>query len=262
MFINSAKISNNAASYQTIAQLQKKIDEGKKEQPKLIGIYGGTFDPIHNAHLAIVLAAKSELQLDEVRILPCYKPVHGKSPVASAHDRLRMVELAVADHKGIIVDDCEYQRETPTRTMDTLKILKENFPKVTCCLIIGMDNLLSFTTWYQWEKIFDWAHIVVAERPGYVLPKEGKIIDVLKARSSDDKGVLQTSRAGAIVFFSAPQLELSSSEIREALDGGKESNKIPPKVQEYIKQQHLYEKDSHSHIAQKQNEYTCLIAKL
>lgn len=259
MFKNSAKLLKNKSSniiIERVLNTSKRLDEVKIQRqslPKVIGIYGGAFDPIHVAHLEVVLAAKSTLSLDEVRILPCYQPAYGKKPVASAFDRLRMVELAVAGKEGLIVDNCEYQRKTASKTIDTLKILHERFPDATLCLIIGMDNLISFTTWHQWEEILTLAHLVVAGRPGYILPNEGKIAELLEKKGTNEVSALQNSKAGSVIFFSAPQLEVSSTFVRAALAEGKDSKQIPREVQDYILKHHLYM--NFSVASQKYDEY-------
>lgn len=209
--------------------------------PKKIGIYGGTFDPIHQGHIELALAARSSLQLDEVRILPCFEPAHGKIPLATAYDRLKMVELAFKNKNEFIIDDFEYKSGLPSRTINVLKDLRKRFPDASLCFIIGLDSLLHFTSWYQWQEIFKLAHIVVANRPGYVLPQEGKIADLLKEKYSKDKSTLHTSLAGSIVFFPAPELAVSSTAIRSKLIACENKTlPIPVGVHQYILKNRLY----------------------
>ena len=245
--MHSTKIFNNDTINQSTTSalhlaLAKTDEDARLSQPMhhLIGIYGGTFDPPHIMHFQLMLAALSHLNLEQIRIIPCHIPAHGKTPIASATDRLKMVELASASHPKLHIDTCEYERDTPSKTIDTLKILHKRFPDASLCLIIGMDNLINFTTWHQWEEILTLTHLVVANRPGYSLPKEGPIAELLKKRLIDNKRLLQTSQAGSVLFFDAPQLEISSTAIRDAFASGKASKFIPSQVQTYINEHHLY----------------------
>lgn len=209
-------------------------------QEEITGLYGGTFDPIHGAHIMIVMAAKTALHLKEVRLIPCYKPAHGKQPIASASDRLRMVELAIKNKKGLVTETCEYMRETPSKTIDTLRELRARNTDTTFCLIIGMDGLVSFTSWHEWQEILKLAHLVVAERPGYKLPNTGIVANLIKEREAKNLAALHSHKAGLIMFFPAPQLEVSSTAIRSNLIKGETSSLIPYEVQEYITQRNLY----------------------
>src|SRR5579863_7641527 len=115
-----------------------------------IGILGGTFDPIHFGHLRTALELYQALDLAEVRLIPCYQPVHRKLPVATPEQRFAMVKLAIEPEKALRVDDGEIIRKGPSYTIDTLKIIHEKLPLTPICLIMGIDALLSFASWHRW----------------------------------------------------------------------------------------------------------------
>ena len=107
--------------------------------PRMIGIYGGTFDPIHYGHLRPALDVLQQTGLDEVRFIPNRAPPHRESPVLSDQQRAELVQLAIADTPEFVLDERELKREGPSYMVDTLQSLKDEFPEDTLCLIMGMD---------------------------------------------------------------------------------------------------------------------------
>ena len=118
-----------------------------------IGILGGTFDPIHFGHLRTALELHQALDLKEVRLIPCYQPVHRKSPIATPEQRLAMVKRAIEFEPALQVDDCEIRRKGPSYTIDTLTFLHEQFPNTPLCLIMGIDAITKFPSWHRWEDL-------------------------------------------------------------------------------------------------------------
>ncbi|MCK5724204.1 MAG: nicotinate-nucleotide adenylyltransferase, partial [Gammaproteobacteria bacterium] len=131
----------------------------------MIGILGGTFDPIHYGHLRTALDVQQCLSLDEVRFIPCGEPPHRDKPVAESLQRLAMVRAAIAGQKGFSVDDREIRREGPSYMVDTLTSLKHDFKTESLCLILGMDAFNGLEQWHQWQQIFELANIAVMKRP-------------------------------------------------------------------------------------------------
>lgn len=207
-----------------------------------IGILGGTFDPIHFGHLRTALELQQALNLAEVRLIPCFQPVHRQSLVATPEQRLAMVKIAVADEPALSVDDCEIQRQGPSYTVDTLIQLRKTMPKTPLCLIMAMDAFLHFPAWHHPEEILTLAHLIIAHRPSYELPTTGIIADLLKRRLKKQATDLQNTLAGNILLQSVTSLEISSTDIRQqiAKKGGNPRFLLPNKVYHYIKQHGIY----------------------
>ena len=118
-----------------------------------IGILGGTFDPIHFGHLRTAIELHQALDLAEVRLIPCYQPVHRKLPIASPEQRLEMAYCAIRDEPALAIDNCEIERQRPSYTIETLEILRQKFPQTPLCLIMGIDAFLGFPSWHRYEEI-------------------------------------------------------------------------------------------------------------
>ena len=138
-----------------------------------MGIFGGTFDPIHYAHLRTAFELQQALRLKEIRFLPAGNPPHRDQPIADAKLRLEMVQLAVAGQPGFLVDDREVRKAGPSYSVETLAELRHEYPDRSLCLIVGMDAFLSLPKWHQWQELLQLAHLVVAHRPGWRAPGMG-----------------------------------------------------------------------------------------
>lgn len=134
-----------------------------REATILIGVLGGTFDPIHYGHLRIALEAMEQYRLKEVRFIPCKLPVHKNTPIASTEHRLAMINLAIAGEKRFICDDREIRRESPSYMIETLQSLQEE-KNTTLGLIVGNDILPTFSTWHRWKEIQEIAKLLVLPR--------------------------------------------------------------------------------------------------
>lgn len=211
-----------------------------------IGIFGGTFDPIHFGHLRTALEIYQALDLAEVRFIPCYQPVHRKEPIASPEDRLAMVRFAIEEEPVLKVDDCEIQRKGPSYMIDTLVNLRANLPNTPFCLIIGIDALLGFPSWHRYEDILNITHLVVVHRPQYHLPHTGKVADLIKQRLTPNPAVIHESLAGHVVLHPVTPLEISATDIRKQIAMGRDPRYLlPDSVYKYIQQHGVY---SLSHI--------------
>jgi nicotinate-nucleotide adenylyltransferase len=212
----------------------------------LCGIFGGTFDPVHLGHVALAEAALAALPLVEVLWLPSGSPGHRAPPVASAHDRLAMLRLAIAGHPRYRIDDGELFLGEPTYTVRSLTRLRAQLGKEQpLALLLGDDSFLSLPTWLRWRELFDLAHIAVASRPGH-LPSDGGPAPELSAeiaRRSARPEQLAAKPAGRIARFAMPPVDVSASAIRARLAAGEDTRRLlPAAVQAYIDAQHLYRK--------------------
>lgn len=206
-----------------------------------IGILGGTFDPIHFGHLRLALELHQILNLGKVHILPCYQPVHRKTPVASAKDRLAMVECAIRDEPAFVADSREIRREGPSYMIDSLMEMRKELSCTPLCLLLGIDAFLSFTSWYRWKDILNLAHLIVAHRPQYHLPVTGMIADLIRERSQQNLSFVHENMAGGILLQPITPLEISATDIRKQIAMGCNPRYLlPNKVYDYIKQHGTY----------------------
>jgi nicotinate-nucleotide adenylyltransferase len=208
-----------------------------------IGIFGGTFDPIHYGHLRSAFELLQALRLSEVRFVPSADPPHRNSTFAPARLRYRMVEVAVTDQPGFVVDDCEFRRDGPSYTIDTLTAVREEHPDVSLCLITGMDAYLGLTSWHRWDEILNLAHIIVAHRPGWKLPDTGELGELLAANGTTSVDDLHRSSCGRIYDHAVTQLEIASTEIRALIAAGRDPRFLmPDSVREVIVDSGCYAK--------------------
>lgn len=211
---------------------------------KPIGIFGGTFDPIHYGHLRSAFEMLQALDFDEVRFIPCSDPPHRGVTFATAEQRFRLVELAVAGLQGFRADDRELQRGGPSWTIDTLVDLRAEFPGRSLGLIVGMDAFLGLPAWHRWEEILDNAHIVVAHRPGWKAPDIGVLGDLIAERGTHRVGDLHDETHGRVHIHAVTQLEIASTEIRDLVAAGRDPRFLmPDAVRDEILAIGLYEGD-------------------
>ena len=193
-----------------------------------IGLFGGTFDPIHCGHLRTAFELWQELSLAEVRFLPTGHPPHREHPHASAELRLRMARAAVAAQPGFVVDDRELRRAGPSYSVDTLSELRREHPRRSLCLLLGMDAFLGLPTWHRWRDLLQLAHIVVAHRPGWNAPIKGPLGELMVERGTGSFRELHERPAGCLHVRAVTQLEISSSELRAALVAGRDPRYLVP----------------------------------
>ncbi len=208
----------------------------------MIGVFGGTFDPVHFGHLRPLLEVRQALALDEVRLIPCFIPPHRDAPGASAEQRLAMLQLAASETPGFVVDPRELQRGGPSYMVDTLLSLRdEQGADQALCLILGVDAFAALDSWHQWQDLIALAHIVVMQRPGGQLPKTGAVAELMEHAQTLDVSELQQRAAGRVYFQSVTQLDVSATAIREQLVHGRDVRFLmPDSVRHYIETQGLY----------------------
>ena len=193
-----------------------------------IGIFGGTFDPIHYGHLRTAFEMLQALRFTEVRFIPSADPPHKGEILADAELRLAMVRVATANEPRFVVDDCELRRKGPSYTVDTLAGLRAELSDTPVGLIIGMDAFLGLTGWRRWQELLELAHIVVAHRPGWRAPDIGPLGEMIAERGTHRIEDLHDEAAGRIHIHAVTQLEISSTEIRELVRGGRDPRYLTP----------------------------------
>lgn len=217
-----------------------------------MGIFGGTFDPIHYGHLRTAFEMLQALRFDEVRFMPCGNPPHRGSTFAGAGLRLEMVRVATEAQHGFVVDDRELLRDGPSYSVDSLTALRNEFPLRPIALMIGMDAFLGLPKWYQWREILQLAHIVVAHRPGWRAPDMGPLGELLSDRGSHRIGDLHEAKSGHIFIHDVTQLEISSTEIRELVAVGRDPRFLmPDAVRQVIERSGCYAATSCDDLAAK-----------
>jgi nicotinate-nucleotide adenylyltransferase len=192
-----------------------------------IGIFGGTFDPIHHGHLRTAWELRHRLGLSEVRFIPCGAPPHRAAPVAGAQLRMRMLVAAIADVPGFCADDRELMRVGPSYTVDTLRELRTEFPTRSLCLLLGMDAFAGLATWSRWEQLLELAHIVVVNRPGAPGPA-GTVARLLAERATANAEDLVRKLHGHVHTAGVTRLEISASELRRSMALGLDPRYLVP----------------------------------
>ena len=196
-----------------------------------IGLFGGTFDPIHNGHLHIARSFADELDLESVILLPAGDPYHKTAPRTAAHHRLAMAEIAAQADSRLAVSDCDIVRQGATYTHDTVQIFRQHFPAAELWLLIGMDSLLQLHTWHRWQNLVRQCRIAAAPRPGSSLAQAPAPLQTWLAEALPQ---------GRLHILQAEPLPISSSQIRQQLAAEHTSPDLPPAVLGYIRQHQLY----------------------
>ncbi len=212
-----------------------------------LGILGGTFDPIHCAHLELARELRAALPLSAVRLVPAGDPPHRSVPVASSADRLAMVELALAGRPGLEVDAREVRRNGPSYTVVTLEELRKEDPARALALIVGADAFLGLPMWHRWRELFELAHLVVVARPGVALDlaRAPALLPEWESRRTDDGNSLLATPAGSIVMQPVTAHDISATAIRRELARGTAGvdavrGLLPSSVLAYIERNQLY----------------------
>lgn len=208
---------------------------------QVVGLLGGTFDPIHHGHLRLALECALAAGCDAMRLVPACVPPHRHAPVAGAAQRLHMAQLAVAGAADLGVDDSEIRRGGTSFTVDTLEALRRHVGG-PLCLVLGQDAFRQLRTWHRWESLLELAHLVVAGRPG----TGGETADATMAELERRHGVadaaaLRRHTSGSILRVTVPALDISSTRIRTMIATGRSVRYlVPDPVIQFIQQEGLY----------------------
>lgn len=207
-----------------------------------VGIFGGTFDPVHIGHLRSCVELREYLGLEQIHLLPNARPPHRRAPEVTAEHRLAMLNLAIAEEPGLVADDRELRREGLSYTVDTLRELRQELGSDTSLsLCIGMDSLVNLASWYRWRELTDFAHLVVVARPGWQTPESGPVAEWLSNKLLNDAGYLKAEPSGRVLVREMTLLPISSTQVRSHLAAGRSVRYlVPDPVLDYIHQHHLY----------------------
>jgi len=193
-----------------------------------IGIFGGTFAPIHNGHLRLAIEARDQLGLDEVRLVPAAAPPLRAAPAVPAARRLRWVELAIAGERGLVADDREISRHSRgsgnpasfSYTIDTLESLRTEFPRASLCLLLGQDAARQLPRWHRWRELPDLANLAFFARPGQPPALPTPLARLLRGRRARAPRALRGSKAGRWASLPLTPLAISGSDVRRRLAAG------------------------------------------
>lgn len=210
-------------------------------KPQAIGIFGGTFDPVHYGHLRAATEASELLPLDRFHLLPAGSPPHRSRTFASAGHRLAMLALATDEYPELLVDDREVRREGESYMVDTLAEIRSETNDTPLVLMVGQDAVNRLDGWYQWRRLFELAHLVVMRRPGSRHEYSGELFEELQPRLIDDPELLTGKPAGCVLPLEVTQLEISSTGIRDLIASHRSPRfLLPESVIEYIEKHGLY----------------------
>ena len=208
---------------------------------QVVGVLGGTFDPVHCGHIRLALEVAHRLRLGRIHLIPVSTPPHRPPPAADGALRLKMLRSACADIPRLYVDDRELARAGPSYTVDTLKSLREDLPGVALCLTMGMDAFCSLPTWQYWQELLELAHIAVTHRPGAIAPTEGEVADLLAMHQVNSPLALTQTAAGHVILCEIPALEVSATRIRRLLAAGETVRcLVPDGVLKIISEEGMY----------------------
>jgi len=208
-------------------------------------ILGGSFDPVHNGHIALGAHFCKLLEPDELRVIPAGNPWQKERLLATADHREEMLRRAFeAQQLPIKIDRQEIERKGATYTIDTVRAIRDEIgPQASIVLLLGIDQLNRLDSWHEWRNIFNYVHICAASRPGY--PADwSQMPHEVAAEFSRRKGTLGQIRStshGLTYLTQDLAVDVSATDIRLALQhGAKPASLIPPVVLDYIEQFHLY----------------------
>jgi len=209
---------------------------------KPVGVLGGTFDPIHHGHLRVALDVVDELGFAEVRLLPSRQPPHRATPGATPAQRLAMLDAAISQQPGLLIDRRELERPGPSYMLDTLKSLRRELPDTPLCLLLGRDAFNELPTWYRWRELFEQTHFLVLERPGHAPAMAAELRTELSGRCVADPTQLYERHAGRVFAWQATQLDIAATRIRNLIATGRSPRYLlPDAVIHYIEKHRLYQ---------------------
>lgn len=210
---------------------------------KLRAIFGGTFDPVHRGHLGAAREVQDRLSADSLDFLPAGEPPHRAGTHAPPAERLRMLELALADDPGLGIDTRELERAGPSYMVHTLASLRAEHPDDALALILGQDALNGLDRWYDWRRVPELAHLVVLTRPDESPSYGDELAEILLPRIVSDPATLRREAAGAVLPLAVTPRPISSTLIRERIDDPEALRElVPDSVAEHIERAGLYAK--------------------
>ncbi|MFY8272805.1 nicotinate-nucleotide adenylyltransferase [Pseudoalteromonas sp. SSDWG2] len=209
-------------------------------------LFGGTFDPVHNAHLNMAHQCLQHFSEDVLYLMPNRVPAHKRDSGIRNEDKLAMLKLAITHYPQFVIDERELNRQGPSYSLLSLQEIRAELDEQgrhqeSICFLLGMDSFNSFDTWYQWQDILKLCHLVVYQRPHEVLCVSETLKRYLNGNQCEDVHKLRSTPAGLVHFLAGPQRSESSTDVRGRLKAGLDcSALIPDAVNQYILDKRLY----------------------
>ena len=205
-------------------------------------ILGGTFDPVHFGHLRMAQEMLNQFPQAEVSLMPAAYPPHRRQPGASPSQRIEMLKLVLDAIPQLQIDSRELERDEPSYSVVTLQDIRQKIANDCLIFLMGTDAFAKLDQWYQWSKLLDLTNILVIGRPSSDLPSSGAVAELYQQKKVDDISQLSGFSHGRIGFFQIPQLDISSTYIRQQIKCGKSPRFLLPSViLDYIETHHLYQ---------------------
>lgn len=217
-------------------------------KPSLVGIYGGTFDPIHYGHLRVAEELADEVGFQQIIFVPSGTPRLRNNPYGSRNQRAEMVRLAIQDNPRFVIDKREIERPGITTTVESLREFQtESIGNRMLCFIVGIDTFIHIKQWIEWEEMFNLCHLIVVARPGYgsinddqTFPQE--VAQQLAMRRASSVNALTQQATGLIYIAHTSLLKISASHIRHLVSMDKSIRYLLPEiVADYIATNQLYQ---------------------
>jgi len=205
-------------------------------------IFGGTFDPVHYGHLRAASEVCEKLAVDDFRLLPAGRPPHRDYTGAEAYHRLAMLELALAPHPDLTVDEREVRRDGPSYMVDTLASIRREAGQRPVILCLGQDAANKLSGWHRWRELLELAHLLVMKRPRSRPRYPDEVAEVLRERRVQRPRQLMETACGRVCTLGVTQLAISSTDIRRQLAAGRDPRfLLPSTVLAYVRKHGLYQ---------------------
>lgn len=208
----------------------------------MLGIFGGSFDPVHLGHIKSALALLDQYNFEQIRFIPCQQsPLKEKTFVGAGH-RLEMLSIVTRSYDRLTIDDREIRRSGPSYTIDTVKeIHEETQHKKVLVLILGVDAYLDFCKWHNFNEILSFCHVMLLQRSGYTLPNSGCEKELYDAHQTADFTKISSTQNGYIFLSDIEKFDISSTTIRDYILEGKQPKfLLPGNIWNYISKYNLY----------------------
>ena len=209
----------------------------------MLGIFGGSFDPVHLGHIKLALALLEQYNFEQIQFIPCQQSPLKEKTFVDARHRWEMLRIVTRSYDRLTIDDRELKRPGPSYTIDTLKeIHEETQHKRVLVLILGVDTYLDFCKWYHFSEILSFCHVMLLQRSGYTLPNSGCEKELYDAHKTADFTKISSTQNGYIFLSDIEKFDISSTTIRDYISEGKQPKfLLPGNIWNYISKYNLYQ---------------------